>query len=517
MVKSPRYDSGTIADMLGEMRSDFRAGQDSKFMARLSGTAAAGSGADYHYRFEHQYLHMIERSRHYERNDPVVGQGISRLAANVVQDGFTPDPCTRDPELDALLKAKWSSWANNPDACHSEGEHTFHDMEEIVFRSAIRDGDMFILPLQEGSLQLIEGHRPRTPRNTKRNVVHGLLLDDMAKRQELWIAPEILGVNGRLDRVSDVARIPFRDKLGVRQVFQVYFPKRSSQRRGYPAVAPVSDTIGQADDLFFTTLVKSQMNSLVVLLEEQAAAGGTAGFDNSPTPLSTDPTTVEPIGGINAGLHVKVAAGRTIKGHAPQVPNQEFFSHANLLLTFVAINLDMPVAMLLLDPSNTNFSGWRGAMDQARVRFRWLQGKMKSRFHRPTYEFKVRQWLATDPEIRSRAAKSNVDAFAHKWKVPGWPYIEPFKDSQSDDLQQTRFLNSPRRVQSARGRDWDEIGTEIVDDKASLIEKAIVKADELNAKYASANVDWRADILGPGLTSLATPLSPGQPEPEPTK
>lgn len=499
----------TINDMIGELRSDFRASHDSRFMQRLTGVHPQGSGADYHYRYERQFLHMMERSRHYERDNPVIGQGISRLSANVMQDGFTPDPDTGSKELDSIWKDNWAEWSIDADLCHSEGEHTFHDMEELVFRSAIRDGDIFSLPLVNGSLQLVEGHRPRTPRGTRRNVVHGILLDRMKQRQELWLSREEIGLNQTVRRVSDIYPVPYRDDERNRQVFQVYFPKRTSQTRGYPAVAPVSDTAGQADDLFFTTLVKSQMASLVVLLREMninsPAGTNGEGLGNGQKP------GIRPISGVNAGLDVTARPGETIKFASANIPNAEFFTHANLLLTFVAINLDMPVAMLLLDASNTNFSGWRGVMDQARVRFRLFQRQMVSRFHRPVYKWKVRNWLLSNPRAARLAEAEGIRPFRHKWKVPGWPYIEPFKDTQADNLQQEKFLNSPRRIQGARGREWEELAPEIVEDKSLLIELAIQRAEQFATDYPEAGVTWR-DILGPGLNSTPAMTAP-QPVP----
>jgi hypothetical protein len=74
-------------------------------------------------------------------------------------------------------------------------------------------------------------------------------------------------------------------------------------------------------------------------------------------------------------------------------------------------------------------------------------------------------------------------------------------DVGADLLQQRNALSSPRRLHAARGRDWDELSSEIVDDNAMAIEKAIVKAADLNTRYKEQNVNihWRE------LISLPTP------------
>ena len=52
----------------------------------------------------------------------------------------------------------------------------------------------------------------------------------------------------------------------------------------------------------------------------------------------------------------------------------------------------LPLCVFLLDASETNYSGFRGAIDQARQRWREVQSWMMTSFHGPVYEWKVRQW-----------------------------------------------------------------------------------------------------------------------------
>lgn len=502
--------SETLNQALGDLRADFRAAKSSRFTPKLTGVNPFGSGADYHYRSELGYLHMIERARDYERNDCIVGSGISRLTASILQDGFSPDPDTGSTELNNALKDKWAAFASEPTLVHSEGEFNFYQLERLALRSVIRDGDCFVLLTRNGTLQFIEGHRPRTPTNTRRNVVHGVLLDDLARRQQVWFAKEDIGVTTTISRVADVQPVDVRDANGHRQVLQLYFPKRLSQRRGITALAPSMDTIGQHDDLQFTTLVKAQMAALLVMVEESTGTTATGagvtgpGFQGPPTNLAGQVgTSVDVIPQVGAGLHFKTPHGKKLSGFAPNIPNPEFFPHSMLLLTFIAVNLDLPVQVLLLDPSRTNFSSWRGAVDQARTRWREMQADFCNQLHSPVYEFKVRQWIAEDSAI-ARLAAAVANPLKCKWKKPGWPYIDPYKDAQADALQSEKFLNSMRRLQGKRGQDWDEVAVEIVEDKKILIVEALKAAREINAEYSEAGITWR-ELLGPGLT---VPLQP---------
>ena len=121
--------------------------------------------------------------------------------------------------------------------------------------------------------------------------------------------------------------------------------------------------------------------------------------------------------------------GETMKWHSPNVPNQEFFQHAILILSIIAVNLDLPVQVLMLDATHTNFSGWRGSIDQARQRWLEIQRWLIHSLHTPVYKWKVRQWAAGDPVLRktlqeqenTRRRPGGIDLFGHVWHPAGWP------------------------------------------------------------------------------------------------
>lgn len=497
----------SLSGVFNELRADFRAGKDTRFVSRLTGVNAMGSGADYHYRVESEWLHMLERARHYQRNDQVVGQGIRRVVANIVQDGFRLDPQTGDDQLDARIKDDWQEWCCDPDQCHSEGELTFAEIEALVLSSVITDGDCFALPLKSGRLEMIEAHRCRTPANTKRNVVHGVLMDDAAKRLEYWFTRDNLSPTRILSRVSDIVPYAARNAQGERQVLHLYMPYRFSQRRGISALAPVSDTVGMHDDVQFATLVKSQMAALIAVLHERGPNWQPVGNQQK------GPQSQEDVGGftrtiegLSAGLEIFSDVDEKLSAFSPSIPSPEFFPHTMLLLTFIAINLDIPVHVLLLDPSKTNFSGWRGAIDQARLRFRQIQSWLVSKFDSPVYRWWLRRKLLTDEFYAQYAQREDVEVFCHRFNPPQFPYIEPLTDVTTDDMQVSRCLNSRRRVQAARGRDQDEVAAEIVQDNGQMIRMAIAEAQAINAEFEDAHIDWREVLALPLPSTVKSSL-----------
>lgn len=484
---------------LDAIRADFNMANESRFRRSRRGVSGTGRSADWHIRNEAKYLKMIELARDFDRNDVVLGQGVDRVIDNVVQDGFTLDPQVigadgkPDEQLNELLKNSWREWSEDESRCDVQGEGDFHELEEHALRATLVDGDIVPLPRTDGRLQMIEAHRVRTPVRTRRNVVLGWLLSANRRRDRVFISKDDIDPLGPSPKLRDMEELAVRDEAGHRQVFHVYRRKRVSQTRGVTAFAPIVDTAGMHDDLQFAKLVQAQIVSCFAILEELSddydgpPGGVQIGDQTSESVTSTFARILE---GISPGLHVTGRPGSKLTGFSPDIPNQSHFEHTMLLLTFVAINLGVPLAVLLLDPSRTNFSGWRGAIEQARIGWRRLQRRLVQRFHRPVYRWKVRQWVARDTDLQT-AMTSGIDIFAHRWISPEWRYIEPNKDIAADVTEDRTALNSKRRIHARRGRDWDEIYPEIIDDNAKAIQAAHERALQLNADFEGLNLHWR--------------------------
>jgi len=198
-----------------------------------------------------------------------------------------------------------------------------------------------------------------------------------------------------------------------------------------------------------------------------------------------------PIAGLNPALEFRAAPGEKIEGFSPNVPNSEFFDHVRLILTTIGINLGLPLILLTMDGSETNFSGWRGAMDQAKLSFRERQNMLISQFHKPVYEWRVRHFLENDKAAAAIAGLSTVNIFRHKWKIPSWPYIEPLKDASAYALRDATAQTSLSRLAAENGNDWGELYPEIANNRADAILYALQKRQGILDQFPDADVHWR--------------------------
>ena len=322
----------------------------------------------------------------------------------------------------------------------------------------------------------------------------GVTRNRQGRHESYWVVDEEIDPHKQNSRREE-REFKTRNAAGNRVVFHVYKPKRASQTRGITAFAPIFELSGMFEDIQFAKLVQQQVVSCFAIFRKRGFASeipgnGAEGY-GSPSTESTSAGT-RYIEDIAPGMEIVGEPGEELQGFSPNTPNAEYFTHVKLMLQMIGVNLGLPLCLVLMDGSETNFSGWRGAVDEARKGFKSNQRNLMNRFHEPVYRWKVAQWLAEDSALRRQASKSTVNIFAHKWNAPAWEYIDPVGDAQGDILQLQNALTSPRRLQARRGADWEEVQQEIIEDNALAIEAAKKRAARINNKHPNEPaVHWR--------------------------
>lgn len=513
--QSIALDHSSVAHAFEDVRNDYNAAKNSRYRRRRTGVQAMGSHADWHYRVEADYLKIMEQARDFDRNDVIAGRAVDCFVMNTLPHASILDADTGDKTINQELEGRWLEWAHDQDQCDLAGEYTFSDMERLTLRHAVVDGDCQAIGTDGGQLQLFEGHRLRTPSNTKKNVVHGVLLDENRKRLEYWFTREDVSCNATISRVSDMRQIPVRSPDGTRQVFHALFAKRISQTRGVSAFAPIFDPVGMFEDIQFAALVKQQSASCWSILRERQLGWNGPGQPLGET-VSTEtvgagrPRTIE---GIAPGMELIGDPGEKLSGFSPQIPGDGFFEHSKLILTLIGINIGVPLILMLMDPSETNFSGYRGSMEQARLGFRHFWRRFVESWHCPIYRFKVAQWIADDPALLRASVNTAIKIYNHRWTPPRLTPIEPLKDSSCDLLRVRNALTSPRRLQAELGCEWGQIANEIVADNSLAIRRAKKEAARINKAFDDgAPVHWRELISLPTPDGVQIQLAPDQAE-----
>lgn len=526
----------SVADAFGIARdvyqenvdARYRMAKQDRFTRKLEGFPD-GASSDHHFESESDYFYMVERARELDRDDIIAGAVINRLVGNILQNGFAPTPTTGSEQADSYLAMRWKDWAESPTECDHQHENTLHQLARFCLRDVFVAGDIAALKLGTGRVQLIENHRIKTPTDAPKgdnvNTIFGVELDGSRRRRAYWVTRDDIALH-EFVKASDSRRIKTFDDQGRRQVIHLYHPKRITQTRGLTALAPVSNSCAMHDDVQFAKLIHQQAVSIFTTVRTRPL-----GFELPDDAMENYRYEMDPgqegqfraIKNIAPGMMYTTYPGETLEGFSANVPNPTFFDHAKSIQQLVAMNLDVPLVMLLYDGSETNFSGWRGALEQAKIAYRALQTWFASEFHQVLYEWKLRQWTTpgspqSDPYLVSVA--NQIDLFSHQWVTPRWASIEPLKDSMDRISRVANNQVSHRRAMAEEGIDFANEIVDIVEDRGRIIELAILKAKELNDKYPDNPhpVSWlqcAATPLPEGFTmSLSATVDPQQ-EPAP--
>lgn len=516
-----------VADV-SDLRDDYVMARRSGAQTRARrGVPAQGAGADYHYRNESDWLWMQELAWELYRNHMVIGSIIDRAVEYQIGDGFNYDPRTGDPKLDQDLKDWWAECSIQPDECSPDVESVFVDQEETALRSVLVGGDVFAVPYSDGasdhgSMHFRESQFCRSPTWGKNNnIVHGIELEPTTRRRVNYYFTDEPLASHQAVRKSQLTATPafYFDELTQRQernVFHIRLPRRFQQTRGITAFAPLLIPADYHNDIEFLELVHKRSAALFAFVRQRSE-----NFDprylKAELAIGPDVTDDRALDEVDAaarqyrevapGTVLQGLPGETIDMKSPNIPNPEHFAHVKMLLTYIGINVGMPLVMVLMDASETNFSGIRGAVDMARNGFKRNQRRLISRFHMPYLRFKLLKYAERDASIRSAVVKSlrrtaKVNIFSHWWQPPSWPYIEPVKDATADLIRDTSMQISPRRRCQERGYEWSEIYRETIEDRAVAIEAAATRAQAINDKLqlqGSSAVSWR------DLAPLPTP------------
>lgn len=528
MTRRRHYRPDQAAVAVHSARIGYEAALPSRYRAPTPHISSTGESGDYYLGSDYDRIRLTEQARDVARNDPIVRSAITRLRSQVIGDGFTLDPGTGSEALDQVIVQKWHEYSDDPARIDASERHNLTSIAGMCLRAMFVDGDIFAHPVRSGAIQLIEAHRVRKPASSRRKgMIHGILVNRYRAPRELWVTQESDTAKGSELRVRDMTKIPWQ-RNGVLNVMHIVDPDRVSQTRGVSPIAAVMNDVNYRKDIDFAQLLQQFMQSCAVLIRQQPDRMGDPN-DTSTAPATGETETVSRRDGgqdtymeMAPGLEIMGMPGEQITLATPNIPSTNAMQQLENTTQRIGLMFSMPLILLMMDASETNFSGWRGAVDVARREFRTLQGILRDRLYRPTYHHFLRMLAANDEDYQealSNAAREldgNVLLNREKWGRPRWPYVEPLKDTQARIAQAVGNITSMRRLLWEDGAEWNVVANEIVDDRALLIEAAIARANEINQRHPEARLRWEvlAGLEGSPAIVEAMKLGQGQPTTE---
>ena len=366
--------------------------------------------------------------------------------------------------LAALAGKGWQALSQHPDpatrrALNNEFEGQMLALLPVIVRALLRDGEAFVRtfavddPAEDrraafGSLALpadqIDPSLTRDLGNGAR-IVAGVEFDASDRIVAYHILPDAPGTP--FGMIGQAVRVPAREVL---HVFDQLFP---GQVRGISWLAPIllklADFDAASDAMLMTLKVQSLMTGFV-----RDAEGGTAGFESTDGSLNV---SLEP------GAMRVLPFGAEVEFSQPGQGLSQAVEFVKGQQREIAVGVGLTYEQVTGDLSGTNYSSARVGLLEFRRRAEMLQRTLiEAQLLRPLW----RRWIdakALAGEIGAGESEL-ADHRAVKFVAPGWQWVDPLKEANSDIRAIEAGLKSRAEVVAGRGRDIEELDEEIAAD-----------------------------------------------------
>ena len=481
-----RYSSHLFRDTFA--RGHLGIGYKSAHVARTGGSnIPQGGSADRHLRTD---LELLRRqSAEYDRNNLIYESVVSRFVDMVLGPcGFKLRVMTGSRKRDTAIEKAWKEFCKAPEI---SGRFSFQALERLALRAVINDGDIGVHLTNVGKFEYIEAERIWSPfsqvpsSSDGPRIEQGVELDQFNKHLSYRVVNR--GLFG--DVISGEPRtIKAKDF-----VFPAY-RKRISQTRGVPVLVSAFPMIERINDVCDSEAVAYQLLTKMAFAVKREG-GPEMAYANS----NKDLDGRDPAGGdvnsadmadrfqdVEEGIIFHCEPGESIEGIDRNIPGPDFSATIRMFLRLMGLPLGLPLEVMLLDYSQTNYSSARASLEQAYRAFIGWQAFLKREHHSKLFSW----WLSL--QVAAGKFPDRETTFKHEWDAPEFPWIDPLQEAEAWGMRIDRGLATQASALSSISvdrADW-------LEQRVIEVDEAIVEAKKLNDKYekddgTGPQVDWR--------------------------
>jgi capsid protein len=206
-----------------------------------------------------------------------------------------------------------------------------------------------------------------------------------------------------------------------------------------------------------------------------------------------------------AGTFFHGEQGEDIKAIERNLPGANFPESVRMFLRLIGLPLGLPLELILLDFSQTNYAAARAAWSQAWASFTKWQVALKKRHNTPIYERWLRWRIASGEN--PKVYRDEPAMFRHKWDLPTFPWWNPKDEAEAWGAKIDHGFATQTDALASQGVDQQDY----LRRRAAEIEAAMKTADEINARNPDAPpVHWR-ELVGSPVSKNDTYTQQTQP------
>ena len=391
------------------------------------------------------------RARYLENNSDIAGAAVGGIVRNVIGTGIKPQARTGDEALNTRIEQLWKEWTR-PENCDLTGQQTFEEMQAMLLRRKIVDGEIFVKKvIQRGrrfplTLQVIKSdllsscliHAPKTG-----NIIRsGIELDSHLRPLAYWVNKK--SPDGFIEYDPD--RIPAKDMI------HLWSRQQPDQIRGMSDLTPIIKRLKDTQDYLDAETIAAKIAACFsVFITTQTGSPGMIGRIGQ----AKDPEKKK-LQSIRPGMIKYLAPGESVETANPSRGMANAKDYVAIQERLAGAGLGLSYELMSRDFNKSSFSSARQGLLEDRKTFEPMQQFIAAHLCMPIY----REWL----DICVLAGLLEIpDYFANReewqaveWVTPGWTWIDPQKEVAADIAAIQNGGKTMSQWCAERGYDWRE-------------------------------------------------------------
>jgi len=462
----------------------------SKSKRSLKGWRVPGGDADSDILPDLQDLR--DRSRDLVRNTPIAASAVNTNVTNVVGTGLKYHSRI-DRKYLGLSDEEADEWEQNAERrfrlfaesneCDATRQQNFLGLQDLIYRSALEGGDVFILlPMinRAGSpfglkMQVVEADRVCNKDNAAdtRTLAGGIETDEHGAPINYHIRKTHPGSTLYTNLEWDVVPA-FGARSGRRNVIHLFDRRRPGQRRGVPYLAPVIEALKQLGTYTDAELMAAVISGMfTVFIESEMPEEMFDLVDGDKKDLSNKDDYE-----LGNGSIVGLNPGEKVSAPNPGRPNSAFDPFVIAIIRQIGAALELPFE-LLMKHFTASYSASRAAFMEAWKTFNSRRAFLERGLCNPVLEEFMFEQVAKglmnapgfliDPMIR----KAYLGA---EWTGPARGQINELQEVKAArERVDAGFTTITEETAAMTGGDWEKKHRQSVKEKMRRVEGGLVE------------------------------------------
>ena len=445
------------------IKKPFRRGYDAATPSRLtSNWSTTNASADASLKGAMAPLRY--KSRDLVRNSPFARQAVRAIESNTIgPTGIKLQAQIKqqrgkklDAKINENIERTWKEWCRY-DSCHTAGRLCFNDIEKVITRSLVVDGEVFVRFVRKPfgrskipfALELLEADQLDSDFTGK-----------SSRKKNTWRMGIEQDEFGRAIQYAFLKKHPgdtaFGTPVGQREhmmipaseICHIFVSTRPSQSRGEPWLSSSILALHHLSGFQEASVIRAR------------AASSLMGFISSPEGELDQGGEVfdgERVSQFEPGKFSYLQPGESVTVPDFDSPNSEFPEFMSAMLRSVASGCGISYESVSKDFSKTNYSSSRLSLLEDRSHYRSLQNYLIENFHSRGFD----AWLEM-AVLSGVLSLPNYDTEPERyrkvrWVPRGWDWIDPQKEIVAAKEAIKAGLKTQAQIVSENGGDLEEL------------------------------------------------------------